>query len=149
MGTGCFPGVKRPRLGVYQPPPSSPEVKERTGVYIYSPSRPLPIHFNITRTVNDVYILRKCLFFMEKQTSSLNTNNSIRDTYRYEPQEQDSASHAENVQCTSCIVKSGGSETQAFGLANSLTGSSASWWNLHRGGQRRITSPNGTSERPV
>jgi len=29
MGTGSFPGVKRPRRGVDDPPPSSVEVKER------------------------------------------------------------------------------------------------------------------------
>ena len=29
MGTGPFPGVKRPGGGVDHPPPSSPEVKER------------------------------------------------------------------------------------------------------------------------
>jgi hypothetical protein len=29
MGTGSFPGVKRPRLCDYHPPPSSVEVKER------------------------------------------------------------------------------------------------------------------------
>jgi len=35
MGTGFFPGVKRPGLGVDHPPPSSPEVKERVELYLY------------------------------------------------------------------------------------------------------------------
>jgi len=29
----CFPGVKRPRRGVDQPPPASAEVKERVDLY--------------------------------------------------------------------------------------------------------------------
>ena len=41
MGTGTFPGVKRPGCGVDHPPPSSAEIKERAELYIYSPSRPL------------------------------------------------------------------------------------------------------------
>ena len=41
MGTGSFPGIKRPGLGVDHPPTSSPEVKERAELYIYSPSGPL------------------------------------------------------------------------------------------------------------
>jgi hypothetical protein len=35
-----FPGVKRPRRGVYHPPPSSARVKERVKLYLYSPSGP-------------------------------------------------------------------------------------------------------------
>ena len=34
------PGVKRPGRGVDCPPPSSPEVKERVQLYLYSPSGP-------------------------------------------------------------------------------------------------------------
>jgi hypothetical protein len=41
MGTGSFPGLKRPQRGVDHPPPSSAEVKERLKLNIYSPSRPL------------------------------------------------------------------------------------------------------------
>ena len=37
MGTGYFPGVKRPGRGVAHPPPSSAEVKERVELYLYSP----------------------------------------------------------------------------------------------------------------
>ena len=36
MGTGSFPGVKRPRSGVNHPHPSIAEVKERVEIYIYS-----------------------------------------------------------------------------------------------------------------
>ena len=35
-----FPGVKRPGRGVDHPHPSSPEVKERVELYLYSPSEP-------------------------------------------------------------------------------------------------------------
>jgi hypothetical protein len=40
MGTGSFPGVKRPERGVDHLPPSSAEVKERVELYFYSPSGP-------------------------------------------------------------------------------------------------------------
>jgi len=40
MGTGSFPGVKRPGRGVDHPSPSSAEVKERVELYLYSPSGP-------------------------------------------------------------------------------------------------------------
>jgi hypothetical protein len=40
MGTGSFPGVKRPGRGVDHPTPSSAEVKERVELYLYSPSGP-------------------------------------------------------------------------------------------------------------
>ena len=38
MGTGYFPGVKRPGRGVNHPPPSSAKVEERAELYLYSPS---------------------------------------------------------------------------------------------------------------
>jgi len=37
MGTGCFPGVKRPGSGVDNPLTYSAEVKERVELYLYSP----------------------------------------------------------------------------------------------------------------
>jgi hypothetical protein len=56
MGTGSFPGVKRPGRGVDHPPPSIAEVKERVELCLYSPSGPsrlvlgwtlpLPVHKN-------------------------------------------------------------------------------------------------------
>jgi hypothetical protein len=61
MGTGSFPGVKRPGRGVDHPPPSSAEVKKRVELYIYSPSGPswpvlgralpLPLYFGIAHSV--------------------------------------------------------------------------------------------------
>jgi len=40
MGTGSFPGIKRPRRGVEHPPTSSADVKERVELYLSSPSGP-------------------------------------------------------------------------------------------------------------
>jgi hypothetical protein len=40
MGTGSFPGVKRPGRGVDHPPPSCAEVKEKVELNLYSPSGP-------------------------------------------------------------------------------------------------------------
>jgi hypothetical protein len=41
VGTGSFPGVKRPGRGVYHPPVSIAEVKEKVELYLYSAYRPL------------------------------------------------------------------------------------------------------------
>jgi len=41
IGTGSFPGVKRPGRGVDHPPPSSVEVKEKVQQYLYFSSGPL------------------------------------------------------------------------------------------------------------
>ena len=40
VGTGSFPGIKRPGRGVDRPPPSSAEVKERVELYVCHPSGP-------------------------------------------------------------------------------------------------------------
>jgi len=40
MGSGSFPGVRLPGRGVYHPPASTAEVKERAQLYLYSPSGP-------------------------------------------------------------------------------------------------------------
>jgi hypothetical protein len=40
MGTGSFPGVKRPGCGFDHPPPSSAEVKDRVELYLYFPFGP-------------------------------------------------------------------------------------------------------------
>jgi len=42
MGTGCFPGVKRPGRGVDHPPRSSAEVKESKVIRLLPPP-PLPL----------------------------------------------------------------------------------------------------------
>jgi len=36
MGTGSFPGVKRPEPGFDHPLPSNAEAKERVDIYLYS-----------------------------------------------------------------------------------------------------------------
>jgi len=41
MGTGSFPGVKRPGRGVNHQPSSSTEVKERVELHLYTPTVPL------------------------------------------------------------------------------------------------------------
>jgi hypothetical protein len=44
MGTGSFPGVKRPGRGADHPPPSKRRGHERVELYLYSPSGPqLPV----------------------------------------------------------------------------------------------------------
>ena len=40
MGTGSFPGVKRPGRGADHPPPSKCRSQERVGLYLYTPSGP-------------------------------------------------------------------------------------------------------------
>jgi hypothetical protein len=40
IGTGTFPGVKRPGRGVDHPPPSIADVKERVELYLYLPCGP-------------------------------------------------------------------------------------------------------------
>ena len=40
MGTGSFPGVKRPGRVADQPPPSKCRGQARVGLYLYSPSGP-------------------------------------------------------------------------------------------------------------
>jgi len=40
MGTGSFPGAKRPGSGVDYPLPSTTEVKVRVELYLYSSSGP-------------------------------------------------------------------------------------------------------------
>ena len=40
MGTGSFPGVKRPGRGADHPPPSQRRGHERLELYLYSPSGP-------------------------------------------------------------------------------------------------------------
>jgi hypothetical protein len=56
MGTGSFPGVKRPGHGVDHQPPSSAKVKERAEIYLYSPSGPSWPVIGRTLPFNEVYI---------------------------------------------------------------------------------------------
>jgi hypothetical protein len=56
MGTGSFPGVKRPGCGVDHPLPPNAKVKERVELYLYFPSGPswavlgwtLPLPFTVS-----------------------------------------------------------------------------------------------------
>ena len=52
MGTGSFPGVKRPGRGVDHPPPSSAEVEGRVQLYLCFPSGPSWPVLGITFTIN-------------------------------------------------------------------------------------------------
>jgi hypothetical protein len=72
IGTGSFPGLKRPGRRDNHPPPSRVEVKERVELYLYSPSGPswpvleeilLPNHSSCCNVVNpltpnDIYMCR-------------------------------------------------------------------------------------------
>ena len=53
MGTGSFPGVKRPGRGAEQPPPSKCRGQERVGLYLYSPSGPFMACYGNTFNNND------------------------------------------------------------------------------------------------
>jgi hypothetical protein len=44
MGTGSFPGVKRPGHGIDHPRPSYAKVKERIELYLYSPYGPYGLY---------------------------------------------------------------------------------------------------------
>jgi len=56
--TGFSPGIKRPELGLYHPPASSAEVKERVELYVYSPSGPSWLVMGwIKKTINDNVIV--------------------------------------------------------------------------------------------
>jgi hypothetical protein len=58
MGTGSFPGVKRPGRGVNHPPSSSTRVKERLELYLYSPSE--PSRHVLGRPLPYLYLAEKC-----------------------------------------------------------------------------------------
>ena len=61
IGTGSFPGVKRPGRGVDQPPPSSPEVKERVELHLYSSSGPSWPVLGWTFTFISCSVMTPCL----------------------------------------------------------------------------------------
>ena len=68
MGTGSFPGVKRPGRGADHPPPSKCRGHERVGLYLYSPSGPLwpVIGRTLTLYIYSETITRKVTFFFTK-----------------------------------------------------------------------------------
>ena len=89
MGTGSFPGLKRPGRGVDHPPPSSAEVKGRVELYLYSNSGPswpvvgwpLPfIEIIIKHTTHKTQYLFVCLPSRSVLTYMEYTNVSVRNT---------------------------------------------------------------------
>jgi hypothetical protein len=76
MGTGVFPGVKRPGRGIDHPSPSSAKVKERVELYLYSLSgfswsaylltpwsrvllEKLTVNFAASQEISRIYGIRK------------------------------------------------------------------------------------------
>jgi hypothetical protein len=59
MGTGSFPGLKRPGRCVDHPPPSSAEVIERVELHLYYPLWDFMACFwvNVTSTLYTIYII--------------------------------------------------------------------------------------------
>ena len=80
MGTGSFPGVKRPGRGADHPPPSTCRGQERVGLYLYSPSgpsspvmgAPLPLPIYITEIL--CKIISKLHLRLVPSNSSITTN---------------------------------------------------------------------------
>jgi hypothetical protein len=63
MGTGSFPGVKRPGRGADHPPPSSAEVKESVELYLYSPPGPSwPVLWLILPLLNYKFARPHCYY---------------------------------------------------------------------------------------
>ena len=60
MGTGSFPGVKRPGRGVDHPPPSSADVKERIELYLYTTSGPSWPVIGLTLSYFYLYLYDNC-----------------------------------------------------------------------------------------
>jgi len=67
MGTGPFPGLKRPGRGVDHPPPSSAEVKERIDLYLYFLSGASWSRANFT------FILLFAIFFRPYDDATITT----------------------------------------------------------------------------
>jgi hypothetical protein len=59
MGTGSFPGVKQSGRGVDHAPPTSVDIKERVGLYIYS-----PLGFRITHKIIKVDLIEHISLFI-------------------------------------------------------------------------------------
>ena len=64
MGTGSFPGVKRPGRGADHPPASKCRGQERVGLCVYSPSGPQRCVIGRTFTPAFISPLRVCTFIL-------------------------------------------------------------------------------------
>jgi hypothetical protein len=62
MGTGAFPGVKRPGRGVKNPPRSSAEVKKGVELYLYSPSEAFMAYSRVNFTLLSLWEKRRETF---------------------------------------------------------------------------------------
>jgi hypothetical protein len=66
VGTGSFPGVKRPGRGIDNPPTSSAKVKEKVEVYPYSPSglschvQEWTLRFTFTFYLSIIWCIQQC-----------------------------------------------------------------------------------------
>ena len=61
MGTGLFPGVKRPGLGANHPPSFSAKVKERVELYLQSPTMPpWRVMSGLLPLLYDIKVWTKC-----------------------------------------------------------------------------------------
>ena len=69
MGTGSFPGVKRPGRGADHPPPSKCRDQERVGLYLYSPSGPSWPVIGRTLPMDQLTILAEDIVHLEYCTT--------------------------------------------------------------------------------
>jgi hypothetical protein len=90
MGTGSFPGIKRPGSDVDRPPPSTVEVKERAELYLCSQSGPscpvlgrtLPLHLSTLKLLHisettvcfELYVIGCIGWWMYRLTSVTSPN---------------------------------------------------------------------------
>ena len=81
MGTGSFPGVKRPGRGVDHPPPSSAEVKERVELYLYSPSGAFLACYRATFTFTFILYLDISTFQLRMFVLYKSSSVQITDQY--------------------------------------------------------------------
>ena len=82
MGTGSFPGVKRPGRGADHPPPSKCRGHERVELYLYSPSAPQwPVIGRTLLTLMRLYIMQlywPSFFYPRSGHRSLHCHRSTR-----------------------------------------------------------------------
>ena len=77
MGTGSFPGVKRPGRGADHPPPSKCRGQERVGLYLYSPSGPSwPV-------IGSTFLRQKLELFLPDFQSRILNGQIVRLTYHF------------------------------------------------------------------